>query len=651
MRRKLSALLVVALLLGVMTPAAFAASFDIKTIIEPQYEGASSFSDDLAAVKQGGKWGYIDRDNKMVIAPKYDYAGDFSEGVAVAALCVDHEEDENWEWSLYDLYLLKADGTEKKLSTIGWDGEPWDKQYDDDYGPIEDVAFSWFCTGGAIEVDGTPYTPDGNEIIPKAGQLDVKPYADEKALRCEMTGPCVAGVIPMIAYGLEGRQCFFMDISGNVTRKFPVWEYDGSGISRVYAPDQGRIIAFYLTAGEDEDGFWYENEYVGALDMAGNWAIQPIYTNFRYYLDGRFFTDGLWAVSKDGEKFGAIDKDGKVVVPFEYDFLSSSSEGMLAGQKGDGFHYLDTTGKRYDVGALSGDTAVRADAAAGFNNGVAPVYVSADGKAYCIQNTPKNGILPAIPGTDALDRTVYFPQYQEGSDDLGLIRSVGGTMVIQKDGKYGFAEMEFTLDLPDVSAMDSWAYDEVCKAIEAGLVPNSLQNQYRSNITRADFALLLTEVATVITDKDLETLVKDTTGKTLDEIKASAPFVDDTSDAVLAANALGIIKGDGQGNFLPYDTISRQDAATMLLRAATAIKADAMEGWGDKIAQANVQFDDGNAFADYAREAIGVMAALDVMKGVGDNQFAPNEKYTRQQSFMTVYRLMNQILDKAETEK
>ncbi len=61
-----------------------------------------------------------------------------------------------------------------------------------------------------------------------------------------------------------------------------------------------------------------------------------------------------------------------------------------------------------------------------------------------------------------------------------------------------------------------------------------------------------------------------------------------------------------------------------------------------------MQFDDGNAFADYAREAIGVMAALDVMKGVGDNQFAPNEKYTRQQSFMTVYRLMNQILDGAE---
>ena len=57
MRRKLSALLVAALLLGVMTPAAFAASFDIKTIIEPQYEDASSFSDDLAAVKQGGKWG------------------------------------------------------------------------------------------------------------------------------------------------------------------------------------------------------------------------------------------------------------------------------------------------------------------------------------------------------------------------------------------------------------------------------------------------------------------------------------------------------------------------------------------------------------------------------------------------------------------
>ena len=41
------------------------------------------------------------------------------------------------------------------------------------------------------------------------------------------------------------------------------------------------------------------------------------------------------------------------------------------------------------------------------------------------------------------------------------------------------------------------------------------------------------------------------------------------------------------------------------------------------------------------------MAALDVMKGTGNNMFSPTETYTRQQSFMTVYRLMVQILEEA----
>ena len=186
--------------------------------------------------------------------------------------------------------------------------------------------------------------------------------------------------------------------------------------------------------------------------------------------------------------------------------------------------------------------------------------------------------------------------------------------------------MTFRLDLPDESAMDYWAYDEVCRAIEAGLVPNELQNQYRSNITRADFALLMTEVAATITGKDVEQLVLDTTGKTLDEWVASYPFSDTTDRNVIAANALGILNGRGNGIFDPYASIQRQEAATMLLRGAVAIKADALEGWADKIAQSTIQFADGAAFAPYAQEAIRVMAALDVMKGTGNNRFSPHRQ-------------------------
>ncbi|MDR1654248.1 MAG: WG repeat-containing protein [Prevotellaceae bacterium] len=54
-----------------------------KTVINPQFEGASSFSEGLAAVKQKGKCGFIDKTGKIVINPQFDKVGDFKNGKAV----------------------------------------------------------------------------------------------------------------------------------------------------------------------------------------------------------------------------------------------------------------------------------------------------------------------------------------------------------------------------------------------------------------------------------------------------------------------------------------------------------------------------------------------------------------------------------------
>ena len=50
------------------------------------YEGVSDFSEGLAAVKKGGKWGYINTSGKMVISPRFDYCGGFSGGLAVVKI-------------------------------------------------------------------------------------------------------------------------------------------------------------------------------------------------------------------------------------------------------------------------------------------------------------------------------------------------------------------------------------------------------------------------------------------------------------------------------------------------------------------------------------------------------------------------------------
>jgi tetratricopeptide (TPR) repeat protein len=70
-----------------------------KLVISPSYDDARSFSNGLAAVEKDGKWGFIDENNKMVLKPEFDGAMDMSNsGTAFVK--------KNTIWSLLSLYRL-----------------------------------------------------------------------------------------------------------------------------------------------------------------------------------------------------------------------------------------------------------------------------------------------------------------------------------------------------------------------------------------------------------------------------------------------------------------------------------------------------------------------------------------------------------------
>jgi len=60
-----------------------------ETVIRPQFDLATEFSEGVAAVNTNGKWGYIDKTGKTVINPQFDFASRFSEGLA--AVMTGHE--------------------------------------------------------------------------------------------------------------------------------------------------------------------------------------------------------------------------------------------------------------------------------------------------------------------------------------------------------------------------------------------------------------------------------------------------------------------------------------------------------------------------------------------------------------------------------
>ena len=106
---------------------------------------------------------------------------------------------------------------------------------------------------------------------------------------------------------------------------------------------------------------------------------------------------------------------------------------------------------------------------------------------------------------------------------------------------------------------------------------------------------------------------------------------------VLACASLGIVNGVGNGRFAPDAHITREQAATMLVRAAGILDIRAN--------REHTPFNDADRISTWAKAAVAEVSAMQtedgamVMQGVGSNRFAPSDPYTREQSIMTAYRL------------
>ncbi len=83
--------------------------------IPPTYCAAAAFSEGLAAVKQGDKWGFIDAENKTVIPFRFDAARSFKHGLAIVRKgefygMIDKTGDDVVPPIYYDLIPIEVDG-------------------------------------------------------------------------------------------------------------------------------------------------------------------------------------------------------------------------------------------------------------------------------------------------------------------------------------------------------------------------------------------------------------------------------------------------------------------------------------------------------------------------------------------------------------
>lgn len=618
-KRIFPALLSICMVIAISLPqAALAAesNYTFKVIIKPQYQDAGTFSNGLAAVKKDDQWGYVDESGKMVISPQFVAAGVFYDGAAVV---VKEKADTTSDSMVYQLCLIKKDGTLLELQRRSMEGDLVPNVYYNE----EDIELGKsFLNGGVFIANGEPYTASGKLIEPQnTAQMISVTHDGYRA-----GGSTAGGAIPMRTYhmadGGGAVQCFLMDANGTITKTFtPASLYSDDGnITWLYGVDKatGLVVA--------ESGYYNDNydwTYgIGVAKTDGTWVAQPKYRSFRYMATGEYFCDGLFTVVDFNGKYGAIDKNGQVIVPLLYEFMGSYQQGLVQVLLNGQYYYLDTQGATYQIENISGG---RGDigAASHFSDaGVAAVYDTVSQKGYCIQYTPVNQVFPVIDGTDSLDRSVYFPGYVEGEAIDGIIRGVGDIITIKEGGLWGFAKLSFTIVAHDNPFRDvlpgDYFYDPVLWARDEKITSGASATSFEPDET--------------CTRGQVVTFLWRAMGEPKPSIKEN-PFTDVKSndyyyDAVLWAYENNITSGATATTFEPEEGCTRGQVVTFQWRTKDEPAASGSTGFNDVQSGA------------YYETAVKWAVKNNITSGTTAATFAPDETCTRGQIVTFLYRDM-----------
>lgn len=170
----------------------------------------------------------------------------------------------------------------------------------------------------------------------------------------------------------------------------------------------------------------------------------------------------------------------------------------------------------------------------------------------------------------------------------------------------------------------NWAKQYIDKAIETDLLPEYLRGNYQNNITRAEFCTLITRLIEIKKDDAIQEIVK------------KAPynpqlFKDSYYSYVYYMACLGIVNGVNEDEFNPLGEITREQAATLLMRTAEYFEIDT-----------NAQEYNNAGVSDWAKKGVNFVIQNNIMTGT-DNGFEPQGKYTKEQAITTFVRFYDNL--------
>lgn len=203
---------------------------------------------------------------------------------------------------------------------------------------------------------------------------------------------------------------------------------------------------------------------------------------------------------------------------------------------------------------------------------------------------------------------------------LAATHEVSGTVAVYEFGRKDIRKPYKFLDADKTH----WAYEYINDLYQQDIVKGVSETSFapQINTTRAQFAVMLSRtLALQTTSKEKE--FKDTPGWAEKEIQA-----------LFEAK---IITGKENGDFAPNEIVTREQMATMLIRAYEYKMSTSIEVAKEKVYQ------DSKSISEFAKKNVQKVNQLGIMQGKSNNIFAPKDASTRAQAAKVLSLLSNKI--------
>ena len=238
----------------------------------------------------------------------------------------------------------------------------------------------------------------------------------------------------------------------------------------------------------------------------------------------------------------------------------------------------------------------------------------------------------------AYDKDAGHSEYAEGTtDDLKVSPSAAAVTWGVSGAQHGvnykngsntgfFPVNDVTVNLatpataaPNIDSADGWARDAIEAAYALGLIPDSLQSNYTTLITRAEYCAIAVRLYELYTGGPITTF---------------SDFSDTGDMNVRKLAGVGVVQGNGDGTFSPNGVFTREQMAAISVNLVETMT-------GVVIPASNPNFNDMDQAQTWFRPYIGQVQAAGIMQGVGANSFDPKRELDRQSAIMLTLNLYN----------